>query len=329
MAESTKAMREAVDENECETAEELLAELSANARAYRGRRSFWAFRGHGNDHDYKLIPAALRSQRTNPIRLGYTFDVKVGPLGTKAEQVQAEYDLLREYYWSVDSRGLPIPEDGQFLRTPEGWRPSRGTMKEQPWPLAEIRSFMALAQQYGIPTRLLDWTDRPLIAAYFAAREAAQGLKENRIQKNGQPVTHLAVWCIDIDWVIYEGWPSIAGETPNVLVITAPRASNPNLHAQGGIFVAEAVDPNDPDQVLRPEPLNEILSRRWGRTGSSDPVMRHLTMPVAEAGKLLRLLHEESVCAATVYPGFKGVADSMNERRFWDKAERLSYWLPK
>jgi hypothetical protein len=322
-------MCNAVDEKECETAEDLLAELSFSAPAYNGLRPLWAFRGHGNDHDYKLVPATLRHQRTNPIRLGYTFDVKLGPLPTKTEQVQAEYDLLREYYWSVDARGLPIPEDGQLLRTPEGWLPLAGKMRAQSWPLAELRSFMALAQQYGIPTRLLDWTDRPPIAAYFAAREAAQGLKENRMQKSGRPVTHLAVWCINVDWVIYDAWPSRDGETPGVLVITAPRASNPNLNAQGGIFITEAVVPNDPDQVLHPEPLNEVVTRRWNAIGGRDPVMRHLTMPVTEAGKLLRLLYEENVSAATVYPGFKGVADSMTERRFWDKAVRLSYWLPK
>jgi FRG domain len=188
---------------------------------------------------------------------------------------------------------------------------------------------MALAQQYGIPTRLLDWTDRPPIAAYFAAREAAQGLMENRLTKSGHPVTHLAVWCINVDWVVYEGWPVDSGKTPSVLVITAPRASNPNLHAQGGIFITEAVDPYDPDPNLRPEPLNERVARRWRGVGGRDRVMRHLTMPVGEAGKLLRLLHEENVSAATVYPGFKGVADSMNERQFWDKAVRLSYWLPR
>jgi hypothetical protein len=322
-------MGTAIDEKECATAEDLLAELSFSASAYRGMRPLWAFRGHGNDQDYKLIPAALRHQRTNPIRLGYTFDVKIAPLATKVEQVQAEYDLLREYYWSVDARGLPIPEDGQLLRTPEGWRPLAAKMRVQPWPLPELRSFMALAQQYGIPTRLLDWTDRPLIAAYFAAREAAQGLKENRLQKNGSPVTHLAVWGINVDWLIYEGWPSQAGETPSMLVITAPRASNPNLHAQGGIFVAEAVDPNDPDPALRPEPLNEAFARRWQEIGGGEPVMRHLIMPIAQAGRLLRLLYEERVSAATVYPGFKGVADSMNERQYWDEAVRLSYWLPR
>ena len=42
------------------------------------------------------------------------------------------------------------------------------------WPIPSAYQVMALARHAGIPTRLLDWSTSPHIAAYFACEKAAK-----------------------------------------------------------------------------------------------------------------------------------------------------------
>ncbi|WP_265448344.1 FRG domain-containing protein [Aeromonas salmonicida] len=39
------------------------------------------------------------------------------------------------------------------------------------WPRDESYRLLALAQHYGVPTRLLDWTTNPLVAVFLPSRE--------------------------------------------------------------------------------------------------------------------------------------------------------------
>ncbi|MBN1547189.1 MAG: FRG domain-containing protein, partial [Syntrophaceae bacterium] len=179
----------------------------------------------------------------------------------------------------------------------------------------------ALAQHYGVPTRLLDWSDRPLVAAFFAARSAAKN-------PSGKL---LSVWALNLDWIINVAFPDARPAQKirkmSVYVVTAPRATNPNLHAQGGVFTTENLVKKDFPKKVAVSSVNVMVQKKWKAKKYVRPVMAHVTLPGGEAKKLLRLLNQIQINSATIFPGYQGVAKSLEERTYSDKRERTLYWL--
>lgn len=292
-------MRQRIDFDE---AERFLDALSPHGR-FRGksREGVYAFRGQ-RDAAWNLMPSALRKPVSGSVR----------------DQIGDELEYLVRFATVADRHGLAIPEDSQKLRRllvpqispdEDGW-----------WPPADLWSVMALAQHHGIPTRLLDWSWDPYIAAYFAAEGVMRAFDDSgamRLARRRFGVWALALHTVRGRVLSREGRPVVAKESNAagniaVEIVQAPAFGNPNLHAQKGFFTLERERvPAVGHSAGRRQyvPLNVRLR---GVTA-----LKLLTLPQTQAPRLLRFLGHAGVSAASIFPGFDGVVRAIGERHYW------------
>lgn len=107
-------------------------------------------------------------------------------------------------------------------------------------PTSELE-WLSIAQHYGLPTSLLDWTESPLIAAYFALKAGGAVGSVFKEAKNA------AIYGVECPKVI-EKFPV---EKSDDVMAYFPRHLTPRITAQRGLFTYHSL----PDRVYKPTGL--------------------------------------------------------------------------
>lgn len=274
------------------TAEELWEMLSPTRDIF-AKPCKLIYRGQANA-EWSLIPSVLRSTYSID-----RTDIASKIIGSKAnsnEQIQIETILLQKFAEFCDQIGIRIPNDSiEFRETILRYDKQDSFHKNPPlWPNDKLFEIMALAQHHGVPTRLLDWTRQPYVAAYFAASTALSN------QSKWKSSEQLAIWVLNIELIkLY----------PKVKILKTPSSITPHLSAQSGLFT---VHPHNGSRggEFEVRGLEEEFSKL-----PNSPLLK-ITLPIEQSCRLLELCEKAGFTGATIYPtadgAGKAVIDSIN-----------------
>jgi len=305
----------------------LLRAINYGGEMYDTLSRDFIYRGHYSEK-YLLLPYALRSGVMEAFLPGMDLEDGRAFIAAQLEitQVLCEYRLLQRFYNLCDKNVLKVPDCPRLRDSLIKNYDLVSFFCKEEWLPKDLWEIAALAQHYGIPTRLLDWTANFKTALYFAiadhlkpfsVKERLERTKQLLLKGGAAEDECCEIWALDTKVVVAK-----EGKLP-LQLIRPPYHDNPNLAAQEGVFTLWPVSkPRLPmkkeDKLdttwLNQMPLDVLLVKKLEELNAEErPYLYRIAFPQSAAVELYQYLEREEHTAAKLFPGYSGVARSIIE----------------
>lgn len=239
------------------------------------------FRGHGDHANYGLLPGVLRWRST-------------ATGGMMSEYSQMEHNILKDF----------ISEACRYLTS---------------IPTNDIPAWLEMAQHFGVPTRLLDFTQNPLVALYFACEDkpdkdasvwiineqAYNGVFFNSSVITDSMVSENVIQSIITEEIVYSGNVSFK-ESRNVLYpwIYKPHYHEERMNTQASVFMLWGQKRNELTQFMLPQ---YYMTDSDGVENQQTGVIGNILIPAEKKKGILVQLDLCGINEKFIYPGLDGV----------------------
>ena len=234
----------------------------------------------GQNMDHPLQPKLVRTVTTDPAFSGLrSSDLLVALSLREAATLIRFAEYCDQCGYEIHGSERLIGKTPTELVSSNSRSAQDGALNE--WPPDWLLPLLAVAQHYGVATRLLDLTTDPLTALYFALAR--------RSVDPGTRVGNAVVWVFDRS--------RLSAQDGHAKIITVPSVGNPHLRAQAGIFLA---DRGLNSRINNSLPLPYFAAR--SSLPDEPPAAVKVVIPRDAEGRLAEALVLRGYTAVRMYP---------------------------